>query len=208
VRARVVALAVVAVVYVLISQWLMTRAPASPWNVVVVVAPVLTIAALLAWQRQQRTLAALAALATTALVVQVWRGGVVAAASIYVGQHVAIHALLAFVFGVTLQSGRESLVTALARRVHGRLTPSMEAYSRRVTVAWTAYFIVMAALSLALYVFAPFAAWATFANLLTPLAIALMFVGEYLLRYRLHPEFERATLAQAVRAYADRPSHE
>ncbi len=30
-----------------------------------------------------------------------------------------------------------------------------------------------------------------------------MFLGEYLLRYRLHPEFERATLAQAMRAYAD-----
>jgi len=38
----------------------------------------------------------------------------------------------------------------------------------------------------------------------TPLAIVALFIGEYLLRYRLHPEFERATLAQAVRAYADR----
>ena len=52
----------------------------------------------------------------------------------------------------------------------------------------------MAALSLALYALAPFAAWAAFANLVTPLAMVLMFVGEYLLRYRLHPEFERATL--------------
>jgi uncharacterized membrane protein len=50
--------------------------------------------------------------------------------------------------------------------------------------------------------------WATFANLLTPVAILVMFVGEYVLRYRLHPEFERATLAQAVRAYADRGSHD
>ena len=49
---------------------------------------------------------------------------------------------------------------------------------------------------------------APFANLLTPLAMLVMFVGEYLLRYRLHPEFERATLAQAVRAYADRGSHD
>ena len=29
-------------------------------------------------------------------------------------------------------------------------------------------------------------------------------VGEYLLRYRLHPEFERATLADAMNAYARR----
>jgi len=64
----------------------------------------------------------------------------------------------------------------------------------------------MAALSVALFALAPFRAWAAFANLATPLAMVAMFVGEYVLRYRLHPEFERATLAQAVRAYADRSS--
>lgn len=186
------------------SHWLMTSAPASAWNAVFVVAPMLVLAAALAWQRRQRTLALLAALATCALVAQAWRGGGLAPASIYVGEHVAIHVLLAIVFGLTLQAGREPLVTALARRVHGSLTPGMVAYSRKVTIAWTLYFVAMAALSLALYALAPFAAWATFANLLTPIAIVAMFVAEYLLRYRLHPEFERATLAQAVRAYADR----
>ena len=62
----------------------------------------------------------------------------------------------------------------------------------------------MAALSIGLFLLAPFDAWALFANLVTPLAMVLMFVGEYLLRYRLHPEFERATLAEAMRAYARR----
>jgi uncharacterized membrane protein len=205
---RVIALGVAALAYVLGSQWMMTRAPASPWNAVVVVAPMLGLAALLAWQRRQRLIAAIAAIATAALVVQAWRGQGFPAASIYVGEHVAIHVLLAFVFGLTLQAGREPLVTALARRVHGRLTPAMERYSRKVTVAWTSYFVAMAALSLGLYALAPFPVWATFANLVTPLAIVVLFVGEYLLRYRLHPEFERATLAQAVRAYADRGSHE
>jgi len=38
--------------------------------------------------------------------------------------------------------------------------------------------------------------------------MVLMFVGEYLLRYRLHPEFERATLGQAMRAYAERGSND
>jgi uncharacterized membrane protein len=190
--------------YVLGSHWLMTSAPASPWNAVVIVAPMLALAALLAWQRRQRVLAALAALATAALVVQASRGGGLAVQTIYVGEHVAIHVLLAFVFGLTLQVGREPLVTALARRVHRGLTPDMVAYTRKVTVAWTLYFVVVAALSLVLYAAAPFAAWAAFANLVTPLAIVVMFLGEYLLRYRLHPEFERATLAQAVRAYANR----
>jgi uncharacterized membrane protein len=207
-RARVIAVGVAAVAYVLGSHWLMTGAPVSPWNAVVVVGPMLGAAALLAWQRRQRLLALLAALATAALVVQAWRGGLDTNA-IYVGQHVAIHVLLAFVFGLTLQAGREPLVTALARRVHGgQLTPAMARYSRKVTIVWTAYFVAMAALSLAIHAFLPFDAWATFANLATPLAMLLLFVGEYALRYRLHPEFERATLAQAMRAYADRGSHD
>ncbi|MEO8836977.1 MAG: hypothetical protein ABI364_09590 [Caldimonas sp.] len=203
-RVRFVAAGVATVAYVLGSHWLMTRAPASASAALVVVGPMLVLAAWLAWQRGQRLVAALAALATFALARQAWLGGSLAPGSIYVAQHVAIHVLLAIVFGLTLQRGRESLVTALARRVHGRLTPDMEAYSRRVTLAWTIYFLAMATLSLALFAWAPFDVWAAFANLATPVAMLAMFVGEYLLRYRLHPEFERATLGQALRAYADR----
>ena len=206
--ARVIALGAAAVAYVLVSHWLMTGAPASPWNAVVVVGPMLAAAAAFAWQRRHRLLAVLAALAVAGLVVRAWRGDELPAGSLYLSQHVAIHLLLALVFGLTLQAGREPLVTALARRVHGSLTPAMAAYSRKVTLAWTGYFLAMAALSVVLYAAAPFDVWAAFANLVTPLAILLMFVGEYLLRYRLHPEFERATLAQAVRAYADRGSHD
>jgi uncharacterized membrane protein len=207
-RARVIALAAAAVAYVLFSHWLMTGAPASPWNAVIVVGPMLCAASVVAWQRRRRLLAALIAIVAAGLVFQAWRGHDIPSGWLYIGQHVAIHLLLALVFGLTLQAGREPLVTALARRVHGAMTPAMAAYSRKVTVAWTGYFVAMATLSLVLYAVAPFEVWATFANLVTPFAILFMFVGEYLLRYRLHPEFERATLAQAVRAYADRGSHD
>jgi uncharacterized membrane protein len=201
---RLLAAGLAGAAYLLGSHWLMTSAPASPWNAVVVVGPMLVVAGVVAWQRGQRALALVAAAATAALVVQAGRGGGVAAETLYLGQHVAVHLLLAFVFGSTLAAGREPLVSALARRVHGSLTPAMAAYSRRVTVAWTFYFVAMAVLSIVLFATAPFVAWAAFANLVTPLAIVAMFVGEYLLRYRLHPEFERTTITQAVRAYADR----
>jgi uncharacterized membrane protein len=88
--------------------------------------------------------------------------------------------------------------------VHQRLTPAMESYTRKVTVAWTVYFAGMALLSMLLYLSVPFRIWAAFANLLTPVALLLMFGGEFVLRYRLHPEFERATMADAIRAYAQR----
>ena len=203
-RIRLLVAGVAGVAYVLASHWLMTQAPASPWSALAIVGPMLVLAGFFAWQRGQRLLGALALVATATLAWHAWRGGGLAPGSIYVAQHVAIHLLLAFVFGLTLVGGRESLVTALARRVHGAMTPAMAAYSRKVTAVWTVYFVAMALLSLALYALAPFATWAAFANLATPLAMVALFIGEYVLRYRLHPEFERATLSQALNAYADR----
>jgi uncharacterized membrane protein len=205
-RARAFAVALAGIAYVLGSYWLMTSAPGSGRHAALLVAPMMALAAILAWQRRQRWVAAIAALLAGGLVLQAWQGGGLGSESIYVAEHVSIHVVLALVFGLTLRPGRESLITALARRVHGSLTPDMAAYSRKVTLAWTGYFIAMAALSLVIFALAPFPAWAAFANLATPLAMLALFVGEHLLRYRLHPEFERATLAQAVRAYADRAS--
>ena len=203
-RGRGVVIGVCAVAYVLACHWLMTRAPASAWNAVVVVGPMLALIAVQGWARRQRAVAALCALGVAGLLWQAWHGGGVAPQVLYLLQHVAIHVGLAALFVLTLRHGQEPLITALARRVHGRLTPDMEAYSRRVTIAWAIYFCVMAALSVVIFATAPFEVWATFANLGTPVAIALMFVAEHVLRYRLHPEFERATLSAAMNAYARR----
>ncbi len=204
-RLRAFGVALAGIAYVLGSYWLMESAPTSPWHAVVVVAPMMMLAAVLAWQRGQRALGGVMALAGIGLVLQAWLGGGLPAESIYVADHVAVNVLLAVVFGVTLQPGRESLITTLARRVHGgSLTAAMVRYSRKVTVAWTVCFASMAALSMAVFAVAPFPTWAAFAALATPLAMLGLFIGEFVLRYRLHPEFERATLAQAVRAYASR----
>ena len=75
---------------------------------------------------------------------QAWRGGGLAPTTLYLTQHVAIHVALAIMFGLTLRPGQEPLVTALARRVHGGLTPGMAAYSRKVTLVWSVYFVLMA----------------------------------------------------------------
>lgn len=204
-RARTVLVGLLGVAYVVGCHWLMTSAPDSRWNALLVVGPMLALVALFAGRRGQRVVAAIAALVLGGLVLQAWQGGGLAPATLYLAQHVAIHASLAVLFALTLRAGQEPLVTALARRVHGGvLTPPMEAYSRKVTIAWCLYFVLMAAVSVVLFLAAPFAAWAVFANLLTPVALLLMFVGEFLLRYRLHPEFERATFASAMSAYARR----
>jgi uncharacterized membrane protein len=204
-RARTVLAGLLGAAYVAACHWLMTSAPDSRWNALIVIGPMLGLVAAFAARRGQRLVAGLAALILAGLFLQAWRDGGLAPATLYLAQHVAIHAALAVLFALTLRPGQEPLVTALARRVHGGvLTPAMAAYSRKVTVAWSLYFVLMAAVSIGLFLGAPFTAWAVFANLLTPLALVLMFVGEFVLRYRLHPEFERATLADAMNAYARR----
>jgi uncharacterized membrane protein len=203
-RGRTVLAAMTGAAYVAGSHWLMTRAPASDWNAVVVIGPMLAGLALFAARRGQRLLAAGAGVGLAVLVVLAATGGGLAPNRLFLAQHVVIHLALAVAFALTLRPGQEALITALARRVHGALSPGMDAYSRKVTVLWTAYFVTMAAVSVGFYLFLPFDAWAAFANLATPVAMVALFVGEYLVRYRIHPEFERATLRQAIGAYAGR----
>lgn len=141
-----------------------------------------------------------------------WHALMVAAAAagwggvtlLFLGQHAAIHLGLAALFGATLRRGSLALISRVALRVHGTLSPTMARYTRQVTLAWTAYFIVMALTSVGLYAFASFDAWALFANWGTPLALGAMFGAEYLLRYRLHPEFERVSIWRAIQAYSQR----
>ena len=201
IAARLLAITLATIGYVLGCHWLMTQAHASPWNAVGVLTPMLVVIAIGAWRGGQHTLGALAALAIVGLCAQALFGVQVPPPLLYLGQHAGIHLFLAFVFGSTLRAGHTPLITALARRVHRNFTPDMIVYTRKCTIAWVVYFVAMASVSVALFAFAPFDTWALFANLLTPLTLVAMFVGEYLLRYWLHPEFERATFADAIRSY-------
>jgi uncharacterized membrane protein len=198
---RIAAVVLLGAVYILGCHWLMTQPNASPWNAVGVLTPMLAAIAIGAWRGGQLALGALATLAVAGLCAQALFGVRVPAPLLYLGQHVGIHLFLAFAFGSTLRAGHTPLITTLARRVHGSFTTEMGIYTRKCTLAWVVYFVGMAAVSVALYMFAPFDTWAMFANLLTPITLVAMFVGEYLLRYRLHPEFERASFADAIRSY-------
>jgi uncharacterized membrane protein len=120
---------------------------------------------------------------------------------LFLAQHAGVHAALAVGFGLTLRRGHLPLISRLAERVHGHLTPAMARYTRQVTQAWVLHFAAMAALSVALFAAGRIEAWSLLVNVGTPVATLAMFAGEYLLRYRLHPEFERVSLAESVRAW-------
>jgi uncharacterized membrane protein len=120
---------------------------------------------------------------------------------VFLAQHAGVHAALALWFAATLRPGHQPLISTLAQRVHGHLTPAMAHYTRQVTRVWVLYFVAMAAVSLALYFGGQLRVWSLLVNAVTPVATLAMFVGEYGLRYWLHPEFERVGFGAAVRAF-------
>jgi uncharacterized membrane protein len=200
-----VALAVAALAYAAASYALMTRAQDSAWSLAIVVGPLLVVSAAWGWNAGHRMLAVAGGLGVVVLGVlllglQGAGGHGIPSRWLYLAQHAGVHLALGAWFGATLRPGAQPLITALARRVH-ELTPAMEQYSRRVTLAWTLYFVGIAVTSLALFALGDFAHWSLLANILTPVLTVAFFVGEYVLRYRLHPEFERVSLQRALQAY-------
>jgi uncharacterized membrane protein len=120
---------------------------------------------------------------------------------VFLLQHAGIYALLCIAFGRTLQAGHTPMVTGLARMVHETMTPALIRYTRSVTWAWTIYFGTTAALSVLLFRVAPIAVWSTFANLLGPVLLVLMFAAEYGVRFLVLPASDRAGPLEAIRAY-------
>ncbi|MDM0080181.1 hypothetical protein [Variovorax ginsengisoli] len=191
--------------YACVSHWMMLYHAAEPWAVVVLLGPLWLTALGLAGSRFGRWGLALAGLAGVAGFALVLLGEAGDPNRLYVLQHAGINALLCGWFGSTLRGDRLSLIGQFAQRVHP-LSPAMRIYTAQVTRVWTLYFALMVVASIAVYASLSFAAWSVLANLLTPLLVAGLFVGEHLMRYRLHPEFERTRMIDAVRAFYGAPA--
>ena len=189
------------IAYLVLSHWLTVKSAGQPWAIAAFLAPAWGVALAVAIGKRKRGAFVALLLAAPVVALVVAHGGIGDVDRLYVLEHAGIHLALFASFALTLRTGRVSLIGRVAARVHGTVTPAVIAYTRKVTVAWALYFVSMAALSVLVYLGCAWAVWSLLANVATPIAIVILFFGEHLLRYRLHPEFERATLADAVRAY-------
>jgi uncharacterized membrane protein len=187
--------------YALLNHYALTDAGAGYWALALALAPPLAMATAIARQIAGTAAAMLFALAAAGLAA--WAGPRLRAHvdGIYFVQHFGINAALALVFGRTLLAGRQPLVTYFARFTHERLTPAIVAYTRRVTLAWTLFFVACALVSALLFFLGPLAWWSVFANLLTLPLVGLMFVAEHVARRRALPPEEQRSVASVVRAY-------
>lgn len=95
---------------------------------------------------------------------------------------VLINILVGLVFFHSLLPGKVALVTRFARLVRKETSAKVETYTRKVTVAWTAFFFLLALESLLLALYAPISIWSVFVNFINYLLTALFFIAEFLLR--------------------------
>ncbi len=120
---------------------------------------------------------------------------------VYLLQEGGFYSLMAASFGQSLLGRRVALCTQLADKVHGPLTPQEVRYTRRVTAAWSLFFILITAATVGLFLFAPLRIWSLFANFCVLPLIGLMFVAEYAVRRRVLPQVPRRGILAAIRVY-------
>jgi hypothetical protein len=117
--------------------------------------------------------------------------------------HWMIYGGLLLTFGLTLRPGRDALITAMARKLHGTIPQELVVYTRRVTVAWCGFFAAQLATSVTLFFFAPLVVWSLFVNVFDLPLVAAMFAAEYMCRLRCLQNPPRHSLAQIVRMVAE-----
>lgn len=167
----------------------------------VALAPLVLLSASTAWHASHR--AAMLALFTAgcAALAFAWQHIEHLYSVIYWIEHAGTELLLCLAFARTLAPGREPMVTGFARMIHGELSPALAAYTREVTRAWVWFFGAMVGVSTLLFHLAPLAVWSAFANFFTAPLIVLMFVAEYIVRRRLHPDMKHAHIMDGIRAF-------
>jgi uncharacterized membrane protein len=106
---------------------------------------------------------------------------------------VLVNLLLARLFQMTLRPGVEPLISRIARIARqepGGLPAELAAYTRRLTLAWVVFFLILAMNALMLAAFGSLETMLLFANTLNFVFMGLFFVGENLYRryrYRAYP---------------------
>jgi uncharacterized membrane protein len=152
-------------------------------------------ALLIAWlARSWRPLRAAALIAVVlALTVALRRHAFAAAPSI------AINLLLAAGFGATLRPGSSPLLTRIATAAFPLdMSPSFDRYLRALTLVWVVFFVAMAVASLLLALYASFATWSLFVNVLTWPCTAAVFLCEWALRRTFFRHFPAHTPLQIL----------
>lgn len=115
---------------------------------------------------------------------------------------ILVYLMIAWVFGRTLRAGRMPLIERIARIIDqgDAMAGELVTYTRRLTWAWTIVPIAMALVSVLLAQFASREVWSLFTNILSYLALGVLFFAEYPYRRWRYPDTPHTNpVAVAVR---------
>jgi uncharacterized membrane protein len=121
---------------------------------------------------------------------------------------ILVYVAIAWVFGSSLRAGHMPLIERIARVVdHGDGMPAeIVAYTRFLTWMWTIAPLALALTSLVLAEFASREAWSLFSNVLSYVALAVLFLAEYPYRRWRYPDTPHTNpVAVAVRLVRHAP---
>ena len=187
--------------YPLLAHYTNESAHSGNLGALVAIAPVIFLALVLVWRSHQRiVMLGVLALACATL----WAGWSALTqhfGMVYWLQYVGMQLVLFITFARTLIAGRQPLCTQFAESVHAPLTPQQQIYTRQITIAWSLFFVAMAAVSTLLFFLAPLTAWSVFDNFLTLPLVALMFIAEYWVHRWVLPDMQHAHILDAARAF-------
>ena len=197
---RIAAVCVLIVAYTCLSHYCNTRG-VRPLGVGLALTPPLAVLITLLWHTLRSALALLVTALGVLLLYDGWPILEKNFSVVYLLQECGMYGLLAIGFGRSLRAGNVALCTRLADKLHGPLNAAEVRYTRRVTLAWTLFFVLMAATIAILYVSSPRALWSAFVNFVTIPLIAAMFAAEYAVRGRVLPHTERHGIWASVRVF-------
>jgi uncharacterized membrane protein len=124
---------------------------------------------------------------------------------IYLLQDSCVYGLLFLTFARSLLPRRIPLCSQFADALHGPLTPAELSYTRKVTAAWSGFFLSITALSVVLYSWGPLRLWSIFMNFCVLPLVGGMFVTENWVRCRVLPQVHKAGFFATLRAYLATP---
>lgn len=200
-RLQLAAVVVAIIAYSGLSHYSNSHAPARDLATGLALAPMLALGAVLAWRSLGAVLAVMSAILTAFLLFEFWPALTRNFSVLYFVQQFGFYVLMALSFGTTLIAPRVPMCTMMADKIHGPLTPQELRYTRQVTVAWTIFFVLNMLATWLLFQFAPLKVWSIFVNFASLPLLALMFLGEYLVRRQILPQVQGGGIIATLRVY-------
>jgi uncharacterized membrane protein len=193
------AIGVLVIAYAALSYYSDSSPHAGNLGAALSIGPVLFIGLVLLWRWTKPSTAFLATALLGACLFRYW--GLIEKNYRWadLAQQCGIYGLIALSFARSMFGGRVPVCTQLSIQMHGPLTPVETAYTRRATIAWAIFYLLITAAIVMVFFVATRSVWSFFVNFATFGLIIFMAVADHALRRRLLPRHPAGGIPGIIR---------